>query len=71
MNKYVIGLDIGTTSAKAVMFKKNGVVIDEFESLYPVNHPEPSWAEQDPILIEKAAVEAISTLVKKTKMVIM
>ncbi|RXJ02045.1 gluconate kinase [Anaerobacillus alkaliphilus] len=65
MNKYVIGLDIGTTSAKAVLFQKSGLVMAESESLYPVHHPEPSWAEQDPIVIEKAAIEAISSVIKK------
>ena len=65
MEKYVIGLDIGTTSAKAVLFRKNGLVIAESESAYSVNHPQPSWVEQDPIIIEKAAISAIATVIKK------
>jgi gluconokinase len=64
MEKYVIGLDIGTTSAKAVLFRKNGLVVGESESLYPVHHPHPSWAEQDPLVIEKAAIEAIRSVIK-------
>ncbi|OIJ11581.1 gluconate kinase [Anaerobacillus arseniciselenatis] len=65
MESYVIGLDIGTTSAKAVLFKKDGVVVAESESLYSVSHPQPSWAEQDPVVIEKAAIASISSVVKK------
>ncbi|MCT8137173.1 gluconokinase [Anaerobacillus sp. CMMVII] len=65
MENLVIGLDIGTTSAKAVLFQKNGLVIEESESLYPVHHPQPSWAEQDPLVIEKAAIEAIGTVIRK------
>ena len=67
MEKYVIGLDIGTTSAKAVLFRKNGLVIAESESAYSVTHPQPSWAEQDPIIIEKAAITAISSVINKSK----
>ncbi|MGJ9385621.1 gluconokinase, partial [Salipaludibacillus sp. CF4.18] len=60
MNKqYVIGLDIGTTSAKSVIFQKNGIVVSEAEESYPVFHTNPSWAEQDPLVIEKAAIHAI------------
>lgn len=65
IDKYVIGLDIGTTSAKAVLFRKNGLVVGESESLYPVHHPHPSWAEQDPIIIEQAAITAIKSVIIK------
>ncbi|WP_096199026.1 gluconokinase [Bacillus sp. FJAT-45350] len=56
---YVIGLDIGTTSTKAVIFNKNGIVIAESESSYSVFHPCPSWVEQDPLQIELAAIHAL------------
>lgn len=57
--EYVIGLDIGTTSAKSVVFQKNGEVISENEQSYPVFHSHPSWAEQDPLVIEQSAILAI------------
>ncbi len=41
--QYVLGLDIGTTSAKAVLFQKDGIVVSENENAYPVSHPRPSW----------------------------
>jgi gluconokinase len=65
IEKYVLGLDIGTTSAKAVLFRKNGVVVGESESHYQVLHPEPSWAEQEPRAIEKASIKAIGSVIKK------
>ena len=61
--QFVIGLDIGTTSAKAVIFHKNGIVLAENEQPYPVKHPEPGWAEQDPVLIEEAAIKALRTAI--------
>ncbi|MBU8909014.1 gluconokinase [Desertibacillus haloalkaliphilus] len=62
---YVIGLDIGTTSTKAVLFKMDGSVVAESESAYPVYHPHPSWVEQDPFEIEAAAIEALQTVISK------
>jgi gluconokinase len=59
MSKYVIGLDIGTTSAKAVVFNKSGDTIAESEKEYPLIKPRTNWAEQDPNIIEAAAVHAM------------
>ncbi|MFV8830322.1 gluconokinase [Alkalihalobacterium sp. APHAB7] len=62
---YVIGLDIGTTSAKAVLFtKEEGTVKAESEVTYNVYHPQPSWVEQDPDEIETAAKKALKTIVE-------
>ncbi|WP_018922637.1 gluconokinase [Salsuginibacillus kocurii] len=60
MNKsYVAGLDVGTTSAKVVIFDKEGNVQAEAETGYPVDHPESGWAEQNPHHIEEAAVKSM------------
>ncbi|WP_442595846.1 gluconokinase [Neobacillus sp. D3-1R] len=68
MNKsYVIGLDIGTTSAKSVLFDRNGSVVSEHEIEYPLSHPFPGWVEQDPIVIETAATRAIKLTIQKGK----
>lgn len=64
----VIGLDIGTTSAKAVLFHISGKVMDQTEELYPISSPTPLWAEQDPFAIEKATLMAIKRLVQQTKL---
>ncbi|MGO4887471.1 gluconokinase [Anaerobacillus sp. MEB173] len=64
--KYVIGLDIGTTSAKAVLFQKDGIVISESETTYPVHSPYPSWVEQDPNEIERAAVQSLREVITKS-----
>ncbi|MBB5173846.1 gluconokinase [Texcoconibacillus texcoconensis] len=57
--RYVIGLDLGTTSAKAVIFKKDGSVVSEAEQTYPFLDTDAAKAEQDPLAIENAAIEAI------------
>ncbi|GEL77742.1 gluconokinase [Tenuibacillus multivorans] len=63
--KYVMGLDIGTTSAKAILFKRNGTVVAENEQSYSIQHPKNGWAEQDPLKIEQATIRAIQHITKK------
>lgn len=58
MSNGVIGLDLGTTSAKAVVFSLSGEVISEVEKTYPIHHPKPQWAEQNPVEVEQAALDA-------------
>ena len=63
MKQYIVSLDIGTTSAKAVIFSEKGEVISEFERYYSIYHPRQNWAEQNPDEIEQAAKTAISTAI--------
>lgn len=57
--EFVIGLDIGTTSVKAVVFHLNGKVVSESEELITSYYPQQGWVEQDPIEIERFAVQAV------------
>ena len=45
---YFIGIDIGTTGAKAVLMDVNGVVVTTATNEYPIFTPHPLWAEQNP-----------------------
>ena len=44
----LLGLDIGTTGAKALLFDMEGRPQSSGQSEYPLSHPRPGWAEQDP-----------------------
>jgi xylulokinase len=44
----ILGLDIGTSSAKGVVIDETGAVLAEAERTYPLSTPRPGWAEQDP-----------------------
>jgi gluconokinase len=61
---YVIGLDIGTTSVKAVAFNKIGEVQGEHEVEYPLYTPQTTWAEQDPLEIEEATIKVLRQLIE-------
>jgi xylulokinase len=45
---YLIGLDVGTSSAKLVLTNAGGRVIFATESAYTFRTPKPQWAEADP-----------------------
>lgn len=44
----MLGLDIGTSGAKAVVVRDDGAVIATGTADYPISHPHPLWSEQDP-----------------------
>ena len=47
----LLGIDLGTTGVKAALFAaEDGHVISSTFIDYPVVHPHPGWAEQDPEL---------------------
>jgi xylulokinase len=43
-----IGIDVGTSSVKAVAIDETGTVLASAEREYPVGMPQPGWSEQDP-----------------------
>ncbi|KKI94156.1 gluconokinase [Bacillus sp. SA1-12] len=63
--EFVIGLDIGTTSVKAVVFQLNGKVVSESDLPITTYYPKRGWVEQNPAEIEQKAVQAIKEAVKQ------
>jgi gluconokinase len=55
----VLGLDIGTTSAKAVAFAPDGSSLGDADAGYALREPELGHAEQDPTEVVDAAVRAL------------
>jgi gluconokinase len=64
MTSYMLGIDIGTTSTKAVLFTEKGEVIHQENIGYPLYTPDISTAEQDPEEIFQAVVQTISNVMK-------
>ncbi len=63
--KYMMGVDIGTTSTKAVLFSKEGKILTQSAAGYPLNSPSPSVAEQHPDDIVKAVNQVIREIMDK------
>jgi gluconokinase len=57
---YIIGIDIGTGSTKAVSIDLKGNILHVAQSSYPTIQPEPGYSEQDPERIWAAFKECVS-----------
>ena len=47
--KYLIGIDLGTSGTKTVLFDKSGKSVASATVEYPMYQPQNGWAEQDPL----------------------
>jgi len=65
--EYVIGIDIGTGSVKAVAVDLKGTSFAESQQLYGFNSPQPGYHEQDPELIWAAFSASIKGIIHKVK----
>lgn len=45
---YLMGIDIGTSGTKTVLFRTDGSVVSSKTAEYPLYQPHNGWAEQDP-----------------------
>ncbi|MEP0767304.1 MAG: hypothetical protein HRF45_12305 [Fimbriimonadia bacterium] len=55
----LLGLDVGTTGAKAIVFAEDGRALGAGYREYPLLQPQPGWAELDPELVWRAVCEAV------------
>ncbi|MGL6173495.1 MAG: glycerol kinase GlpK [Cellulosilyticaceae bacterium] len=51
MKKYILALDQGTTSSRAILFDKSGKVIGKAQKEITQYYPKPGWIEHDPMEI--------------------
>ena len=65
MQAYILGIDIGTGSTKAVAVALTGEVLGVTQQHYPINSPEPGYSEQDPVLIWHAFVRCLQEVTTK------
>lgn len=65
MTGVVIGVDIGTTSTKAVAFDTGGHPLASHAVAYPLHEPAPGYAEQDPDEIYAAVLETTRQVVAR------
>ncbi|MDY7394705.1 glycerol kinase GlpK [Aureibaculum sp. 2210JD6-5] len=48
MGKYILALDQGTTSSRAIVFDKKGNIISVAQKEFTQHFPKPGWVEHDP-----------------------
>ena len=66
MKGYVIALDQGTTSSRAIVFDAQGAVISLAQRPFPQIYPRPGWVEHDPYAILSSQLEALSEAFAKS-----
>jgi xylulokinase len=64
---YLLGVDIGTTGARALLIAETGEVVSGATEEYPLSTPRPQWAEQAPQDWWRGAVSAIRRVLAETK----
>lgn len=62
---YLLGLDIGTSSVKALLLEINGQILGSEVKEYPLHSPQPGWSEQNPEDMWEATVQAIRSIQAK------
>lgn len=63
--RYVLGLDLGTSSLKGLLVNQTGEVVYTASSDYPLIHPKSGYSEQDPEEWYKAALNVLEKIVSE------
>src|SRR5690242_2054450 len=66
--EYVLGIDIGTGSVKAVAVDLKGNSFADAQRHYPFSSPKPGYHEQDPEQIWQAFIESIKDVIAQTSL---
>ena len=66
-SSFVIGVDIGTQSTKALLCDTRGTIIAQHSKGYRPDTPRPLWAEQWPDVWLDAVIECIAGCVNEAK----
>ncbi|MET3980140.1 gluconokinase [Mucilaginibacter sp. UYP25] len=62
IQKYFVGIDLGTGSTKAVAIDSAGSTLETAQSFYPTSNPKAGYSEQNPDLIWRAFINCISKI---------
>ena len=66
MNGYVIALDQGTTSSRAIIIDAAGTPVTVAQYPFPQIYPEPGWVEHDPMVILETQLRALAEAFEKS-----
>ena len=63
MEPFVIALDQGTTSSRAILFRRSGEIAARAQHPFRQIYPHPGWVEHDPMEIWTTTARALSEAV--------
>ncbi|MNZ51674.1 Glycerol kinase [compost metagenome] len=65
MNTYMLALDQGTTSTRALLVDRHGTMLNSAREELPLYYPQPGWVEVDAVFIWESTRRVISELLQK------
>jgi len=65
----ILAIDLGTTGCKATLFDPQGQVAGTAYEEYPIIHPRPDWAEQDPHTWWQAVCRTVTRLPERSRVI--
>ncbi len=66
MKDYLLALDQGTTSSRAILFTRDGAVVASAQLPFAQHYPKPGWVEHDPMELLTSQLRAAADCVEKS-----
>jgi len=66
MKNYILALDEGTTSARAILFRRDGTIAASAQREFAQIYPQPGWVEQDPVEIYAAQYATMTEAIARS-----
>lgn len=67
-DKYMLAIDQGTTSSRAIVFDHHGKIISSAQKEFPQHYPKPGWVEHDPMDIWSSQSTVTAEAVSKANL---
>lgn len=65
--RYLLGVDLGTSGTKTVLFEETGKAVASKTVEYPLLQPKNGWAEQKPSFWFDATIESVKAVIEQSK----
>ena len=65
-NRYILALDQGTTSSRAIIFDHSGSAVAVAQKEFKQIYPQPGWVEHDPMDILSSQMEVMTAVLAKS-----
>jgi len=67
MSKYILSIDQGTTSSRAILFSQQGNLVNSAQQEFPQYFPEDGWVEHEPEELWQSVLNTCRQAIKKEK----
>lgn len=67
MDKYILSLDQGTTSSRAIIFNKNGEIVHSAQKEFKQYFPKPGWVEHNPNEIWGSILSVVAEVLSESE----